>query len=870
MTLPPLTRTQLDPLIARILGEVEDEAPIILIRGCLGDAPESVRVSDRTVSVRTSSSPLQIRSWASQTRSAPLAVITGCHNSDLGEDLVARSARRKVHTVDRWEIAAELFGAEHVTRALAEHTAVADALIDARPDHGYPKVTSKILDLDTALDELAGSLLGLRAETLDEMIEWAETPQATRAVREADAAVVAPIEKRMSGRFGPAVSVVFAALRTGSAADLTSCALACDVIHDIEQPVADAAIRLEVRFSGPRLPDEAFRQLAAAAIDRVHTKRHSAARLKRWLTTADELLEELGALEHAWRSDVLPSGYRQRRARAAEAIDAWRAAPDETGAEAAVEERLRHARQHLEATRTPDRVERLEMAARLVRRASAAVTDPGTLTEAVDAYIGDGAWFDLARTLVSQSDPEPAVSSLCDVLTVQADEAAHKRAESNARLLSAAAHQLHGDNIGVEHILDSVVAPVADESPTLLVVLDGMGWPSFLDILAQIEQDGWQALRPAGMTQAVAALAVLPTVTELSRTSLLCGTVRSGDKDSEQRAFCSHEALVGVSSKQRPPRLFHKTDLRQGGLDTVHREVLDAVGDPANSVVGVVLNNVDEHLKDVAPPSGGWRLGDLAPLQDMLDAARSCGRAVVFTADHGHVLERGSVYRPGGGGERWRSTDTGPVGEDEIEVRGPRVLTPDGAAILPWAEKLRYGPHRNGYHGGITASEVIVPVVVLSADAPDGWTPTAVRPPAWWDPTAAAAESAPKLRPSSSRPRREAEPREPTLFDVAAIHGATADAINRIMESAQVSGQMSRLRLDDQPVAEILRMLDSAGTFVGEYRVAAHVGVPPMRMNRLVSQMQRLLNIDGYPVIESRAGEVRFDRKLLETQLGIA
>ena len=87
MTLPLLTRTQLDPLIERILSEVGDAAPIILIRGSLGDAPESVRVRHRTVSVRTSSSPLQIRSWATQPRSAPLAVVTGCHNSALGEDL---------------------------------------------------------------------------------------------------------------------------------------------------------------------------------------------------------------------------------------------------------------------------------------------------------------------------------------------------------------------------------------------------------------------------------------------------------------------------------------------------------------------------------------------------------------------------------------------------------------------------------------------------------------------------------------------------------------------------------------------------------------------------------------------------------------
>ena len=870
MTLPPLTLAQLDPLIERILGEVEDEAPIILIRGRPGGAPESVCVSDRMVSVRTSSSPLQIRAWASQTRSAPVAVITGCPNAALGEDLVARAARRKVHSVDRWEIAAELFGAEHVTRGLAEHTAVADALIDARPDHGYPKVTRKILDLDTALDALAASLLGLSAESIDEMIDWAETPRTARTVQAVEEAVIGPIEKRMSDRFGPAVSVIFAALRTGTAAELTACAIACDVIYHREQPTADAAIRLEAHFGGRRLPDEAFRQLAAAAKDRLHTKQHSEARRKRWLTAADELLGELGATEHAWRSDFLPTGFRQRLSRAAEAIDAWRTAPNEAGAERAVQDRLYDARQHFQAAEVPHRVGRLEMAARLVRRASAVVAEPGTLAEEVDAYIGDGAWLDLARTLVSQSDPEPAVRSLCEVLTVQADEAAHKRAEMSAHLLSTASHSLHGDNIGVEHILHNVVAPVAVERPTLLVVLDGMGWPSFLDILTQLERDGWQALRPTGMTRAVAALAVLPTVTELSRTSLLCGTVRSGDKGSEQRAFCSHGSLVGVSSGHRPPRLFHKADLRRGGLDTVHRDVLDAVSNPTNRILGVVLNNVDERLKDVAPPSGGWRLDDLAPLQDILDAARSCGRAIVFTADHGHVLERGSVHRPGEGGERWRSTDAGPVGAGEVEVRGPRVLAPNGAAILPWDEKLRYGPQRNGYHGGITASEVIVPVVVLSADAPDGWELTAVRPPAWWNSTVEAAARHPKPTPSSFLPRRKAEPREPTLFDVAEMPPATTDAIDRILESAQVSGQMSRLRLDDQPVAEILRLLDSAGTFVGEHRVAAQVGVPLVRMNRLVGQMQRLLNIDGYPVIESRSGEVRFDRELLEIQLGIA
>jgi hypothetical protein len=73
-------------------------------------------------------------------------------------------------------------------------------------------------------------------------------------------------------------------------------------------------------------------------------------------------------------------------------------------------------------------------------------------------------------------------------------------------------------------------------------------------------------------------------------------------------------------------------------------------------VVGIVLNNIDERLKDVVQPPTGWGLDELAPLRDVLDAARQAGRAVVLTSDHGHVLERQTEKRPsGGGGERWRA-----------------------------------------------------------------------------------------------------------------------------------------------------------------------------------------------------------------------
>ncbi len=46
-------------------------------------------------------------------------------------------------------------------------------------------------------------------------------------------------------------------------------------------------------------------------------------------------------------------------------------------------------------------------------------------------------------------------------------------------------------------------------------------------------------------------------------------------------------------------------------------------------------------------------------------------------------------------------------------------------------------------------------------------------------------------------------------------------------------------------------------------------GCPAFASGAPITQLQRLLNIDGYSVIETTNGEVRFDRPLLERQLGL-
>lgn len=877
LSLHTITSKQLGPLLERVLNKSEVDAPLVLVRGNPEHAPTSVSVPGRDVELLASSSPLEIRARVVRTRTRPLAVVTDCDTALLGEDLVARAVSRKVYSVDRWEIVNQLFAAEGVTRTLSKHSEIADALIERSPDKGYIPATTKILDLDFALDALSFAVFEVRAETLEELLIWAETPDAARAVHNIDASVLGLLEGHLTSRLGPGAEFAFVTLRAGLAVDLnaialTAVALTAGVIHDDADSDLKAAVRLEVRLGDPGLSGDAYRALAAVAVERVKRPATDRASIARWLIDADKLLVSFGAEEQAWRSDVLPSGFTQRLVRAAEAIERWRLQPENCQNVTFVAEALTSAQDHLSTRDTPQRVERLAMAARMVRKMKQARELPTTLAGAIDGYTGDGAWFDRARLLVSQGDPEPIVRSLCESLTTQADKFIDRDAEAIAVQLAVAAHHPQGEVIGVESVLGQVAAPIAKHRPVLVLVLDGMAWPSFLEVVDAISGQGWQPQQHADIPSAVAAVATLPTVTEFSRTSLLCGVLRSGDQGNETRAFAALPELLEVSTKGRPPRLFHKKDLRSDGQDAIPNELLETLRDQRNKVVGLVINNIDERLKDVAAPPSGWGLDELAPLREVLDEARIAGRAVVITADHGHVLERGSEHRVGGGGERWRALDTGPVGGGEIKVNGPRVLTPEGAAVLPWKEKLRYGPLRNGYHGGITAAELIVPVVVFSTETSDDWEPLVIAPPDWWYP----ALPADGQRPTPASPpakAKKASPNDLTLFepDTASVNevATVTESIARIMASDHVSGQLAKLRLDAVQVSEILRLLDGAGTAMGEQRVADHVGIPRMRMGRLVGQLQRLLNIDGYTVIESGNSEIRFHRELLEVQLGL-
>jgi hypothetical protein len=241
-----------------------------------------------------------------------------------------------------------------------------------------------------------------------------------------------------------------------------------------------AAGRLERFLGGP--PPE------AGVLDRWHVVAAEAIRLLdgdprargQPLHRADEILREVQAEEFAYLSDVLPRGFDQRLARLGDllgqAVEGG-AAPDES-----IHEAREAVRRHDQARREPRRLERLEMALRLVRwlKAAAATADAAALAEAARDYLDQGGFVDWARSVLRAGDP---VRCLSEGYARLLGLVAGRRETQNRRFAELLRDQSTAgsavlDPLPVERILDEVIAPLAAHAPVLLVLLDASCWPT--------------------------------------------------------------------------------------------------------------------------------------------------------------------------------------------------------------------------------------------------------------------------------------------------------------------------------------------------------------------------------------------------------
>lgn len=890
---------------------------IILLHGRYEPgAPTELKVEERQVRVADCPSVLSVLEAEVGHAGGLLVIVTPRSDDELGNTLRSRAVKYRTLRIHRWEIVLQRFGARERDPRLRELDWVAEGLLSMGRRDGL-KVPGTMLDYDTALRCLVQHRLGLTSDAPDvtDLLTW--TLERANVIRldELGADERAGLEDWLVRTAGPAANPLFALIRNGHGPDALPFALVAEMLWNSDLSQADpkasdpaAAQSQAVAFGraqgraeahlGCSADREELLALAKAArgvvtlwIARAADTDPAAAAtgqlLDFVLRRADQLLALFGAGALAGHSSVLPSGLRARIDALAALLPEtpWergsRSAKGHERASDAVEQALRAVEDHELAVLRAEEVNPARMAVRLVRWIAAPDLPPATVADGIKAHVRTLGFLDRALAVLWLGDPSASPA------TAEAYARVHDRAralrdridEAFAGRLAAWAHAAAPSEglLLAENTMERVVLPLArgtDPAP-LVLVLDGMSSAAASRLAEQIRQAGWvEAARDASGREA--ALAAIPSVTTVSRASLLCASLTTGGQDIEQAGFTAFWRRHRIGAV-----LFHKGDLAGGTAHRLSARVNDAIsraeGDE-RQVVAVVLNTIDDSL-DRGPVRAEWAVDEVSYLPELLTAARLRGRPVVLVSDHGHVLERERGLPSGedATSARWRSANI-PAKDGEIELSGPRVLLGGGTVVVPWRETIRYTPRKAGYHGGAALAEMTIPVLVFlplpDASLPRGWhllSPERAVP-AWWEYSTDVQAAAPAASQAEIRQRKKAPSQEDALFAVAEIApvptlgGKAVDT-----ETYREQRRYVRKPPKDDLVASVVDALVDAGGTLSVEAVAEITATQPVRVPGLLATMRTLLNVESYPILTviDAGRTVTLDAELLKTQFGL-
>jgi len=878
----------------------EADVPVLLLRARPEWAGDPVLDIDGSpVRVVEGFSALAILNAVTQRRDDErLLVLTDRTDDDLGDAVLLQAWRQRVEYVKEWDAVPALFrGARDVDPELRrEGDWVATALLDHQPAGGWPTSPTPSLTSTLALGSLLAHLLGLTLPAdLDGPVVLGRL--STEDGRAAWNGVDPELRRRLTVWAGGALGedVAFA-LRVGGSGRAVS-PLAVSLVTDVLWPDSDAhGGRLDELQVGARARIEAYVD-GKAIVPLVAQRAAATARavvgrmaldddttLPGILSQAEALLGDIGWPEGARRSAVLRAGLDARLEGLATVL---------SGEDAhVVEGALRTVLQHHAARPDAPEVRAARMAVRLWRWLRSPEQDARTLSDSLRRHVDDGAWADLAVGTLWNATTNATVAAAYQALTAQVvvrrrardATAAHQLAETTQRdetLVGA---------VPVEDLLRDVVVPwsAGAEHRTLVVVLDGMSASIAAEIAQVLAQGLVTEWVPSATGTRLPALAVLPTLTGYSRTSLLTGRLADGNA-AEERSGLARAVPRSV--------VFHKDDLRAPAGSRLPDAVTDAIRDEQVPVVAVVINEIDDTLHKQDVSGRRWDPSELRPLGELLAAAVESGRTAVLTSDHGHVVERGTQTLPTDGADgRWRLPGTGEVRDGEVRVTGRRVLSPGSDAVLLWDEALRYGRKQTGYHGGASLAEITVPVIVLQRRGQsgiEGWTEAAPQAPSWWnDPVRPAADLV-AAAPVEPRKRRQKKStvhlsfddgsEQGALFEVpatpaaeagAAVVPAASDGVDALLASAVYAEQRERAgrrAVHDDIVAAVLRTLVARGGRAHQDTVASAAGIPAATLSPTLAAIRRVLNVEGYEVLSADVDRVTvvLDRALLADQFGV-
>jgi hypothetical protein len=822
-------------------------------------------------------------------------LITDLDDREIGDDILVRLKPRKLVPLDSWQIVKALFQARTIDPRVTRHGWIPEMLMELIPTEGYPPVVSGFLDAETVWSILLSRVIGLESDCPDllTLLKWStNSGHVARFRATSNLFQDAAIEWLVTSA-GPTVATVLHSVAGNERPDALPIGLAAGVVFHSQAAgkLEKAAGKLEERYLGGHSPDPAVVDRWAAASTEVVRLQLSDSRLKQQLLLrSDEILREVGAESHAVLSDTSPLGFDLRLAEFGRRLFELLAAgiPKNLDLLFATRQSIS---QHDRHSRERRRLERVDMAMRLVRWMVERdeVQEFSSLADAARQYLMDGGFVDWARLSLRSGDPVRELSEAYAKLFDSVTSIRERESRRFAELLQDWTSSRTSDDmiVPVEQILDRIVAPIATSKPVLIIVVDGMSVAVFRELMADVLGHDWVLLAEDGIGLRP-AMATVPSVTEVSRTSLLCGRLMQGNSSIERAGFAEHAALLRTCRTGFPPVLFHKAALQESDDASLAADIRKEIGSSHRRIVGVVVNAVDDHLLKGEQIDTRWSRDEIKVLPVLLHEARTAGRTVVMISDHGHVLDcnaKGQAYE---GGERWRKDEGGPA-EGELRLAGPRVVIPESKSLIaPWTERVRYGIKKNGYHGGVSPQEMIVPIAVLSAtdDFPAGWAEAVVDLPSWWE------VATPSVG-VDERPLQKLKPVKPKekppglLFDfdeqpTQQLPVVVAPAVDRVspewvdaLFSSPVFEEQKRLGGRAVPANDVLSRLlmaiDERGGKITSPALARAIQFSPMRLRGLLAIAQRLLNVDGYSVLtrNEASDTVELDRNLLCRQFDL-
>ena len=855
------------------------------------------RDGEETYRIHQCDSPLAMRIALRQAdESATTVLITDIDDNDISNDIFVRLKPRKLYPLNSWQIVKALFQAKSIDPRIVSHSWIAETLMEFIPVDGYPPVASGFLAAETVWPILLKRMMGLESDYADlvAVLKWSTDLQAvTRYHATSPDFKEAAIDWLVSTG-GPAVATVLHCVGSNERPDALPIGLAAGVaFHSKAKGKLERAIgKLEERYLGGHSVEHAVVERWAAAATEVVRLQLRDARLKQQqLNRSDEILREVGADSFALLSDTSPVGFDLRLAEFGKQLTTLLKAGPAADIESLITLRetiLQHDRQ----SRERRRLERVDMSIRLVRWLQQHDTNQAfvSLAEAAAFHLSDGGFIDWARLTLRSGDAVRELSEAYAKLFGAVTAVREQQSCRFAELLRDWTAAKTSDDIvvPVERILEQIVAPIAAELPVMVIVIDGMSVAVFRELMADVLGHDWlmlaeeaHGLRPG--------IATIPSVTEVSRTSLLCGKLLQGNQDTERSGFAAHPALLQHCRSGFPPVLFHKAALRETDDASLAAEIRKEIGSTHRKVVGVVVNAVDDHLLKGEQIDTRWSRDEIKVLPVLLHEARTAGRTVIMISDHGHVLDCNAKGQSYEGGERWRF-DQGSLSEGEFRVKGPRVVIPEtGSLIAPWTEKVRYGIKKYGYHGGLSPQEIVVPIAVLSASGafPSGWVEAAADLPAWWDVMASSSlietprgQTIRTLKPKEKPAGRLFDPEEepvPPLTKPAIVPEATTvvpDWVQALLASA-VFEEQKRLGGRAVPAndvfARLLMAIDERSGKITSPALARAIQFSPMRLRGFLATAQRVLNVDGFLVLnrDEVSDTIALDRNLLCRQFDL-